>query len=314
MNQFLSLTVFIFIGLSLAAQPVIQSSDFYPSIGETFTIHEANYMNPGSSGNNVTWDLSGLNSNSTISLNILPADPNFPNSTHQFEFVGQVDNHLKLTPQAFEIVGEVTPFENIDYSDPIKIFEFPMTIGDQFTDIFSGVFDQSGTSIQRSGSIDVEVDGYGTLITPQGTFTDVLRIHSIRTVNDDLGGMTITSTIDMYQWIQAGTHTELANVRTLTMPGTQITQALYLGGTVGLNDESLDHSLTIYPNPSQDIVSLAYDLKIDKVEIFDMNGRSVPANFNISNNSIDISSLNAGIYYVSVFSNNNKSLQKLIKR
>lgn len=313
MNRILLCPLFFITALSLTAQPVIQSSDFYPTIGDSYTIHESNYVAPGSAGNNVTWDLSALSSNAVVTLNILNPDPTYSNSTHQFEFVGQVNNHQQLSSQAFEMVAEVTPFEDIDYSDPIKIFEFPMTIGDQFTDSFTATFNQSGTTIQRSGTIEVEVDGYGTLITPQGTFTDVLRIHSVRTINDDFQGTTITSTIDMYQWIQAGTHTELANVRTLDLPGTQVSQALYLGGTAGLKDESLTHPLTLYPNPSQNQISLKYDLQIDKIEIVDVNGRSVSAYFNATNNSIDISHLNAGIYYVTVISNQSKSVQKLIK-
>lgn len=199
MKTILFLSAVSLFGMAVNAQPVIQASDFYPSIGDSYTINESNYINPGPNGNNVTWDFSGLTSNASSTLNILAPDPTFPNTTHNFELVGQINTHLKLTPQAFELVAEVTPNEIINYSDPITIFQFPMTVGDMYTDTFDGIFDQGGFTIQRYGTIEVEVDGYGTIITPAGTFNNVLRIHSIRTVNDNFQGTVITSTIDMYQ-------------------------------------------------------------------------------------------------------------------
>lgn len=314
MRKTLLFSAFSLIGLSALAQPTIQSSDFYPSIGENFTIHQADYMSPGPAGNNVTWDLSGLVSNSTATVNILAQDPAYPGSTHNFEFVGQSNVHVNLAPGSYTVKAEVTPNAVIDYSNPYTLYEFPMSVGDMFTDAFVGTIDQGGLIMQRTGSVDVEVDGYGTLITPHGTFSNVLRVHSYRTIEDDFQGTIINSTIDMYQWIQAGSHIELANIQTLTMMGNQATAALYAGGTLSLNDEASVHPLTLYPNPANDIVSLQYDLQIDKVEVIDVNGRSVSAQFNTSNNSIDISNLNAGIYYVTVISNNSKSVQKLLKR
>ena len=70
----------------------------------------------------------------------------------------------------------------------------------------------------------------------------------------------------------------------------------------------------MHPNPAQDIVSLQHEQGIDRVEVRDLNGRLAAVEFNAANNSIDVSNLSTGVYYVTVYSNNATAVQKLIKK
>ncbi len=62
-------------------------------------------------------------------------------------------------------------------------------------------------SVTKNGSVDVEVDGSGTLITPQGTFDDVLRIKTTETYQmiglPPLPGSSTSGTIVTYSFISA---------------------------------------------------------------------------------------------------------------
>ena len=77
--------------------------------------------------------------------------------------------------------------------------------------------------------------------------------------------------------------------------------------------------VTIYPNPSNGIVTLQKTAQVDlkKLEIFDVNGRLLKT-VDVSNmqlaKSIDINNLASGIYFITVTSNDAKGVMRLIKQ
>ena len=315
MKRILLLSTFSFIGLVILAQPTIQSSEFYPSIGESFTTYPSDSVFQGPAGNNVTWDLSGQNAYLSYNNNVSATDPSYPAATHKMVQVGGSVIYLDLTTDDYLILALTFGGGSIVYSDPNKMYQFPMTMGTSFTDNAVATIDQFGDITLRTVTTDGEVDGYGTLITPEGTYTDVLRVHLFKTIVDDEQGSISTTTQDIYMWLKAGIYHELANVQITYSDGEAWGTSYYTGAnTVGLAENTSETPLVLFPNPAQDIVSLKFDSKIDNIEVFDMNGRSIAVEFNPTNKTIDVSGLNSGIYYVNVYSNNNKSVQKLIKR
>ena len=76
-----------------------------------------------------------------------------------------------------------------------------------------------------------------------------------------------------------------------------------------LNNEDL---FTVYPNPAKDVIKIKINLYDNEdVIIYDILSRVVIKS-NI-NESIDISKLELGIYYISIKINNVNYLEKLIK-
>lgn len=309
------LSVFFFIGFCALTQPTIQSSDYYPSIGESYTVYNAYYISPGPTGNNVTWDLSGLSSYSSHTNNILGPDSSYPSSTHSLKEVGGSKMFLDLSSNEYLLVGISYDWGHLVFNNKNKLFQFPMTMGTTYTDSFSGKIYQNGDTITRTGSAEIEVDGYGTLITPVATYTDVLRVHNYRTIIDNNNGAIDTIFDDMYVWIKAGIHHELANVQLTDWDGAEMNFSFYTeGSNSDLKEEDFNKSLMLFPNPAEDIVTVKTDFKIDQIEIFDLRGQSVIAEYNSINNTIDISGLKSGNYFVHVFSNNKESIKKLTKR
>ena len=83
-----------------------------------------------------------------------------------------------------------------------------------------------------------------------------------------------------------------------------------------LNNSSFikDNSISIYPNPTNSLVTIKCDITIKSIELFDVQGRVLVTKM-ISENSgiIDISDKANGIYFLKITSENGSKVEKLIK-
>ena len=70
--------------------------------------------------------------------------------------------------------------------------------------------------------------------------------------------------------------------------------------------------LQIYPNPVSDILHIN-GIQATRIEITDLNGISIMTELQ-NLNRIDLSRLRSGIYFISIFSDNNKWTEKLVKK
>ena len=84
--------------------------------------------------------------------------------------------------------------------------------------------------------------------------------------------------------------------------------------SLGLDDEDLNNSIKIYPNPATDILHVnSHLIEIKKVEIYAVLGSKI-IEVNSNFNSIYINDLPKGIYLVKVYSENGSAVKKLIKQ
>ena len=82
-------------------------------------------------------------------------------------------------------------------------------------------------------------------------------------------------------------------------------------GVNGMNKDRLE--LNIYPNPTHSFVSWNDSPNIDEVVIIDVNGKTVLKIANPTTNSIDLSSLKSGIYFLKIRGNNSVITKKIQK-
>ncbi|HNQ68609.1 MAG TPA: T9SS type A sorting domain-containing protein, partial [Bacteroidales bacterium] len=83
-----------------------------------------------------------------------------------------------------------------------------------------------------------------------------------------------------------------------------------------INQETSEHTnINIYPNPASSYVqfSSSEQSNFQYVQIIDCTGKIVLKTEVISNNKIDISELNSGIYFIRFDENNSNVNYKLIK-
>lgn len=83
--------------------------------------------------------------------------------------------------------------------------------------------------------------------------------------------------------------------------------------TQALNNDSLSkNTVSIYPNPVQDILTINALDTINSVEIFNINGQKMYARLN--NNTVDVTNLSSGVYLLNVeLSNGSKEVMKFVK-
>ena len=89
-----------------------------------------------------------------------------------------------------------------------------------------------------------------------------------------------------------------------------------IGVNVGLNENEKLNNFNIYPNPSNGIfnVSIGNSSEINTIEITNVIGQTIYSKIanNSSNNVIDLSNLNKGIYFISLKSDQGISSSKKI--
>ncbi|WP_265428771.1 T9SS type A sorting domain-containing protein [Chryseobacterium sp. YIM B08800] len=84
--------------------------------------------------------------------------------------------------------------------------------------------------------------------------------------------------------------------------------------TLGTSDIKKDVSsiIAIGPNPTTEYLNVLTELKINKVEIFDMSGKKM--NSVLEGNRINVKNLNPGSYLINLETKNGKTTEKFIKK
>jgi hypothetical protein len=216
------LSALLFAGTA-TAQPTIDQSNFAPSPGESFVLNASAWMDPGPSGANVTWDFSALVIDSTFTYAYVdpastPMTDSFPTATLAYaEGGGYAYRSFDATGGYYlgYHMGGTSPV--VDYQDPELTFQFPCTYGTQWVDDLYADY-LPGPAWFYAGSINAEADGYGTLILPYGTFTNVLRLHLIRNTTLETQWPEDEYYVDtIYYYLHPGTHYPLVEVFSNTL-------------------------------------------------------------------------------------------------
>lgn len=165
------------------AQPVITSSMPTAPVGYSENIYTATAsVAPGSGGPAVTWNISTLTP--TLAGGVVLINPTtspyastFPSAT----ICAKITPATGPVMYAYEKVSS-TKWETVannyygvgtgqDYTPNFESFlEFPFSYTNTFRDTFQKVGGSANT-------VDITYDGYGTLITPFATYTNVVRIQ-----------------------------------------------------------------------------------------------------------------------------------------
>ncbi len=84
-----------------------------------------------------------------------------------------------------------------------------------------------------------------------------------------------------------------------------------LGPIVGLDDNTLT-DFYVYPSPTTGILNIQSKTSIDQIEVYNLLGQLILSNSNV--NTIDISSVSQGVYFIKVKDENgNIGTQKVVK-
>jgi PKD repeat protein len=177
------------------------------------------WTNPNSSGYKTVWCfLNGFifNCNTQFNANFNLAAKLSDGLVLQGLGLANVISHLNKTNSALQnkmigaqvtANGSTVPFV-VSYTDPDDIYQFPMTFGATATNPFAINTDLTAlgfpVQINATGQRTNEVVGWGTLVTPYGTFANVLKLKSTlvqsTTITANGTPQTTDRTTVSYQW------------------------------------------------------------------------------------------------------------------
>jgi hypothetical protein len=107
------------------------------------------------------------------------------------------------------------------------------------------------------------------------------------------------------------------NTFSITVPALSTTAVLLTNSTTGISElKSGASEIKIFPNPAKDIINISWRPTIagqTEIAVFDRMGRKILksfTNYNGSAFSVDISTLESGIYFLSVKNKQNSSIEK----
>ncbi|MBU1370487.1 MAG: T9SS type A sorting domain-containing protein [Bacteroidetes bacterium] len=338
--------LFLFLSFSVTAfsQITINSSDM-PVAGDTLRSSIAYNMDSfdfSATGENYTWDFSALipieqrvdtfitvtetpvsfwpffltSANLVTKFNpagLLPGLPSaeafrfFQNSTASYKDVG------------YGLILEGTPIP-LKYAQADEIYRFPMTYGQSYnaaSGLEIGLPGMGYLMIDRERQN--EVDGWGSLTTPFGTF-EVIRYRSTVDEYDSLFleetgmGQALQRNYIEYHWVAKEMGIPLLQVlidESLGSTAVYRDSARFI--TVGVSQQLASAAqLQVYPNPVEQFFTLKLSgAKAGNafLQIFDMQGRqtyaeaiAVRPGVNEIKLSTDETRLKAGIYYIRILS------------
>ncbi|HEY9113782.1 MAG TPA: T9SS type A sorting domain-containing protein [Bacteroidales bacterium] len=335
MKTIITLIVLIF-SINLAISQPVVNSDILLNIGDERRVsYVETAFNPGDAGENVTWDFSNLQQSYEVDwFAIDPVNTGFfnmfPTSDIAFYIPGDENNGWTFyntgNGEEISLLGAVllngsgndvdTTYFGLD--DPDLLFEFPMTYPDQFSDDIEGIsvvfYQGQMFELERSGTTTTEVDGYGTLTTPEGTFYDVIRVKRTEDIVDIYLMFVTYQEIVRYDWFSPDYdyllyHTEEIVIKDASgNEQNRTTQTWYAEPRLitGLSEKKIGN-FTVYPNPCKDVLNLPIELvsKSQKIEIINMQGSTIYSN-NQKADKIDVSPFKAGVYIVLITGNDGK--------
>lgn len=322
-------SVLLLVGLyaySLCAQPTI-STDIIPAFGDSLHYVWANETDPldNLTGANQTWDFSSLEANANnpdyyfkfIDPANTPHIDRYPNAELAAMTPGGEFVYYVLTNGTLELMGgvaEVPVFGTAfsDYDNHETEVVFPIQYGDSHTDIFDGNNEAGGFSAAFAGTWSAEVDGYGTLILPSGTFENVLRIKEERTYNIT-GAPSEMSTL--WRYASAEHSLWLLSIEEFSNGGDA--QVFYADSPNIINsvNENRLPGFSIFPNPvkaGQSINIKNIDEEIDAAFLVGFSGNLISRNI-IKYNRLHVpTDLLPGVYFLKIISKDGRFFSEKI--
>ena len=326
MKKLITLSVSSILSISgLFAQPVFENTVF-PIIGDFvnyISLSDGQGILPGTTGSNVTWDFSNLNlTGSNFSISYI--DPSstgnsslFPEANIAKYYSANQIEYYKKTNDSLNFYGDATTGVGVRYyHNPRLNLKVPFNFGESFSDDFASNFiNGNGFSVTRTGTVQSTFDGYGTLVLPNITIPNCIRIKTARYVHD-IQGSTVNNTYDtLYHWYAPNVRDYIIYYYSTTISGTNyafgnVRNYLDINSISELNNG--DNLIDIYPNPTSEslTISLPENASTTDCILFDNAGKEVKR-FSVSGgeNLVDVSELDNGIYFIQM----DTEIYKLIK-
>jgi len=313
------------------AQPTMTTADLTPVFGTWITSYFVDYVAPGPATANFNYNVGDLVVHDTTTQQIAQPDTtlsgnSFPNATYALAiFVAPVVTveptyeytYMQLDSSSLRNIGNEWLGHGTILSDGIELIRLPCSMGNTWAGTFTASSVNVSDIINESGSYTAQCNGYGTLVLPYATFTNVLRVQAESTYIRIWSGVDTSTTIStgVSYWV-AGIIQPIFQSNTVinTDPGQspQIVQysAMLDAISVGIEEaKGNGPSALLFPNPTNDAFTVAFNTPVTgstTITLLDALGRKVsdlqPTNgiSKATTMSFDVSSFPRGMYIVRI--------------
>lgn len=330
---FLLFALFSLLNLSLS-QPVITSVSHALLAGENNPMTLCEYMAPGASGNNITWDFSGLKQIEKFTgiLNLVVGSADFPGADTELDEFG-TSFYFEINETTVNQVGYASKdrMSKVLYDVPYEKMIFPLSYGSKHEKDFAGssFYDNKLTG-KITGTGTISADAWGTLILPnQSEYKNTLRVKSEKKYTIVYNGNSSQEfEVISYRWYNSLHRypllvlTEYKNQTTGRQNVSINYQAAYNNNAVTALDEAIavGTEINLIPNPVKDELKLVISAQTNSksgYRIFDLTGKLVYSQSNINlaagENIFNLSDAIVGLkpgYYVVKVQIENKSFDR----
>lgn len=328
-KSYLLFNLFSILSLSVCSQPTLNFNSV-PEVGDMFTYYTLNSAQssvlPGSAGSEVIWDFSSLDVSNASQFTINYSDPadtpygyNFPNSNLARVYSLSQTEYYHKNNDSISYLGQYLVPTNMVYHDGQINIKFPSSIGDTFSDYFASNFiHENGYAISRTGTVDVTVDGYGTLILPDRTIPNTIRIKTVKETIDvsDVTKIYIDTT---YRWYSPNISDFVLRYYVTIFQGATYSSAnlMHSNYIASINSENTvtTENIKLYPNPAKKSVNI--DLNSPhtnySVKIYTFEGQLVKSiDLSTELSSIDVSNFSKGLYLMEIIGPENVITKKFM--
>lgn len=293
-------------------------------------------LDHSATGANQIWNFTQLTAVGTSNYhNVAPTGPQvaqFPGTTRVVDNTVTINEVVTVSKGYFSNTWGVTGVENADftviYTDSGVISTSAMmNYNDTHSESIAGNYFYDGYEGTFTGTITSTVDAYGTLTINNGTFgetTDpVTRLKIVQSLSLQYPGFGTVGTAvftgyhyyregDLYPYFTSSASD--FNIPLLGIDEVQFMHEAAYVAMLGLPDLN-DTAIAIAPNPANNVLNIrtANDVSLQMVTILDINGRTVLIR-NPVNNTLDISTLDSGVYFARFDTNSGSLTKKIIKR
>lgn len=344
-------------GTSAFAQPVLTVSDFATSNENyVFTTLVDLSIDYSSTGANYTWDYSNLSSTNQRWMTTYPMSQagqlsnfffgSFAAQAYQASYFAHatdlpLDQWTQSFPVTFEEISAftkntTTSINSVGFefvingqgipakSDTIEHrYELPLEYGDSYesrgyTDLdMNPVYDAQWRQHRHRVS---SVDGWGTVITPYGTFSALRIHHRIEEIDSFyVQGTWIPIPIPpshTYEWRTLSEKESVMTISTSEVAGNEVvTNVEYRDNYNGLGLDNNEVVLNIFPNPVANELKFELTSVASGVSVIDAKGKVVyQSELNSSSGSIDMTNFASGTYHAVFVTANGVKAEKFIRK
>jgi hypothetical protein len=242
-----------------------------------------------------------------------------------FRFTKISQDSISYTGYSMLVDSNEVPFQSDTIEVPMK---FPMSFGDayngrayskvDFNPIFNGIFIQYR---QR----ETVVDGYGSLITPYGSFNTIRVKHTVQELDSlyaDLFGFATwiplqLPTQNIYEWWAKDELVPVMKIETQFINGDEVVSLVeYKDTYLGLTNSiiSTEINFELYPNPSNDELFIEANTAIQSIALYSADGKRIleEMGYSASQLRIDTSTIEGGNYLILVTTAAGQKMERII--